>query len=89
MVDPESGESNIELGTVAQPYRMMDDAFRELFNRESIFSTNGKDFNVTIYLKAGNQTSPYEDGFTIVKSNHSIYGIQAPLLLININIEIK
>lgn len=53
MVDPEASGSNIELGTVLQPYRMMDDAFRELFNRESIFSSNGKDFNVTIYLKAG------------------------------------
>lgn len=85
-MDPEASGSNIELGTVAHPYSMMDDVFRELFNRESIFSSNDKDFNVTIYLKAGNQTSPYEGGFTIVKSNHSIYGVHAPLLFININL---
>ena len=33
-VDADSSLSNLELGTIEHPYRRIDDAFRELFNRQ-------------------------------------------------------
>lgn len=52
-VNPDS-KSNIELGTYDNPFMSMDDAFKELFNRQSAYSASGNQFyKVTIFLKAG------------------------------------
>ena len=40
----------MELGTYDYPFRMIDDAFRELFNRKYLYSHDGKDIKVVIYL---------------------------------------
>jgi len=52
-VDADAPPSTLELGTYDYPYRMLDDAFRELFNRKQLYSKqSGSDFNVTIFLKS-------------------------------------
>jgi hypothetical protein len=75
---------------------MIDDVFRELLLRDTIFDNNKKSiFNVTLFLKGGRsdispQISKFrEDGNDwILSSNLRIYSIRAPLILIWINIEI-
>ena len=50
-VDADSKLSSLELGTMEHPFRFIDDAFRELFNRFQIYDEKDTDFNVTIYLR--------------------------------------
>jgi hypothetical protein len=39
------------LGTQEHPFKEIDDAFRELFNRKIILNENYSDFNVTIFIR--------------------------------------
>ena len=71
---------------------MIDDAFRELFNRKSLYSKLGnRDFNVTIFLKTIMSAPSHGSSVNhqILSSNHSIYAIAMPLSVINMNLEIR
>jgi hypothetical protein len=77
--------NTVELGTIDHPFRMIDDAFRELFNRKQLFSKRtNKDFNITIYLK-----NSLDDGNNIQTNNHNIFAIDMPLIVVNMNLEIR
>ena len=72
-VDPDTMNSNIELGTREHPFRAIDDPFRELFNREHYFMPDGTEINATIFLKSSGISDEKET--SISRSNHTIYSM--------------
>ena len=100
-MDPEHRVGDLQLGTIEHPFTSLDDVFRELFNRETSFKPeNDEPFDVLVHLKSGNISDPnfarslkrYGKGDTdnwLVPTWHTIHSNDAPLLLININLEMR
>jgi len=51
-INPDHNSSDLELGTKNYPFRSIDDSFRELFNRETLYDLDGSQFSVVINLMA-------------------------------------
>jgi hypothetical protein len=101
-VDPEHTVGDLQLGTIEHPFASLDDVFRELFNRETNYNPeNDEPFDVLVHLKSGNISDPSfagriqrygKGGDTdnwVVPTRHTIHSNDAPLLLININLELR
>jgi hypothetical protein len=78
-IDADSKLSNLELGTQEHPFKNIDDAFRELFDRFQIWDHDGNDFNVTIYLRG--RISQNLESLRIISD-----GIGQPTIIIPSNI---